>query len=152
MKDRLLFLRAFARTLCICLAVWAAAMAALVWLNGRWSAEDILTNEYEARRSAGSLLGDEAGFSGRLSVIADSELERYGGQMLLRIYDEEGGVLGQSQLLTAWIASDGPRYALFDAVMTDAEQLAAARVLMEYPWLRASQPYDEASAPLRAWS
>ena len=115
MKDRLLFLRAFARTLCICLAVWAAAMAALVWLNWRWSAEDILTNEYEARRSAGSLLGDEAGFSGRLSVIADSELERYGGQMLLRIYDEEGGVLGQSQLLTAWIASDGPRYALFDA-------------------------------------
>ena len=55
MKDRRLFLRAFARTLCICLAVWAAAMAALVWLNGRWSAEDILTNEYEARRSAGSL-------------------------------------------------------------------------------------------------
>ena len=41
MKDRLLFLRAFARTLCICLAVWAAAMAALVWLNGRWSREDI---------------------------------------------------------------------------------------------------------------
>ena len=147
MKDRLLFLRAFARTLCICLAVWAAAMAALVWLNWRWSAEDILTNEYEARRSAGSLLGDEAGFSGRLSVIADSELERYGGQMLLRIYDEEGGVLGQSQLLMAWIAKDGfLQYALFDAVMTDAEQLAAARVLMEYPWLRASQPYDEASA------
>ena len=56
MKDRLLFLRAFARTLCICLAVWAAAMAALVWLNWRWSAEDILTNEYEARRSAGSLI------------------------------------------------------------------------------------------------
>ena len=41
MKDRLLFLRAFARTLCICLAGWAAAMAALVWLNWRWSREDI---------------------------------------------------------------------------------------------------------------
>ena len=88
MKDRLLFLRAFARTLCICLAVWAAAMAALVWLNGRWSAEDILTNEYEARRSAGSLNGEEMDFSVDLSMIACEELERYGGQMLLRIYDE----------------------------------------------------------------
>lgn len=144
MKDRLLFLRAFARTLCICLAVWAAAMAALVWLNGRWSAEDILTNEYEARRSAGSLNGEEMDFSVDLSMIACEELERYGGQMLLRIYDEEGGVLGQSQLLMARIAKDGfLQYVLFDAAMTDAEQLAAARVFMEYPWLRVYQPYDE---------
>ena len=147
MKDRLLFLRAFARTLCICLAVWAAAMAALVWLNGRWSAEDILTNEYEARRSAGSLNGEEMDFSVDLSMIACEELERYGGQMLLRIYDEEGGVLGQSQLLMARIAKDGfLQYVLFDAAMTDAEQLAAARVFMEYPWLRVYQLYDEASA------
>ena len=122
-------------------------MAALVWLNGRWSAEDILTNEYEARRSAGSLNGEEMDFSVDLSMIACEELERYGGQMLLRIYDEEGGVLGQSQLLMARIAKDGfLQYVLFDAAMTDAEQLAAARVFMEYPWLRVYQLYDEASA------
>ena len=150
MKDRLLFLRAFARTLCICLAVWAAAMAALVWLNWRWSAEDIILSLDRTRTCLSDSPGaiqDRGTASQYLTINGIDALEQYGGQMYLRAYDEEGNVLGQSQLLTAFVGlGDIAWYALFDAAMTDAEQLAAARLLMEYPWLKGSQPYDEASA------
>ena len=150
MKDRLLFLRAFARTLCICLAVWAAAMPALVWLNGRWSAEDIILSLDRTRTCLSDSPGaiqDRGTASQYLTINGIDALEQYGGQMYLRAYDEEGNVLGQSQLLTAFVGlGDIAWYALFDAAMTDAEQLAAARLLMEYPWLKGSQPYDEASA------
>lgn len=147
MKDRLLFLRAFARTLCICLAVWAAAMAALVWLNWRWSREDISLSLNRTRTClSGSpgVMQDGGTASHYLTINGISALDQYGGQMYLRAYDEEGDVLGQSQLLTAFVGlNDTTWYALFDAAMTDAEQLAAARLLMEYPWLRGYQPYDE---------
>lgn len=147
MKDRLLFLRAFARTLCICLAVWAAAMAALVWLNWRWSREDISLSLNRTRTClSGSpgVMQDGGTASHYLTINGIDALEQYGGQMYLRAYDEEGDVLGQSQLLTAFVGlNDTTWYALFDAAMTDAEQLAAARLLMEYPWLRGYQPYDE---------
>lgn len=160
MKDRLLFLRAFARTLCICLAVWAAAMAALVWLNWRWSREDIPQRRMEIpnRIAEGETVlhaygglnggimyylpmeGTVGEVSARLTMSSTYTLWPYGGQTALRLYERDGTPRGRSLLFAAytdllWEGREVAQYLVFDPVLSEKGQLAAARVLNRYPQL-----------------
>lgn len=154
MKDKRLFLKCFGKSLLISLLLWGAAMGAMLWVNYQWSSEDILSQQYELPNAitqgatnftipTGS--GEETiqpWEKDRLSVMLTMNscdtLKKYGGQFFVRVYDEEGEQLGQSQMLadrSAVYQPDGKaeeRYLLFDPSLTEEGQVAAARILNGY--------------------
>lgn len=165
MKDGRLLLKRFVLMLGIFLLLWGAVMGAAVWRNSQWSREDIARriNEYRMGFQRNSQLtwspGTHTGVTyfgtwdpNQADILLSRNtylLGRYGGQLVSRAYDKNGTLLGQSQLLTAWITVDPPGETvqfdsydlLFDPVMTDEEQVEAARILGEHPWLTGSEPY-----------
>ena len=136
--DRRLFFRAFVRALAVCLALWAAAAAVLLYVNGRWSRRDI---DWSMARLRAGLVGylaseeDRGWISRTLTLNGNMALEEHGGQVYLRAYDSARTLLGESQLLVAFAGPGDIHDTLFDAVMTEEEQLAAAHLLLEYPEL-----------------
>ena len=136
--DRRLFFRAFVRALAVCLALWAAAAAVLLYVNGRWSRRDI---DWSMARPRAGLVGslaseeDRGWISRTLTLNGNMALEEHGGQVYLRAYDSARTLLGESQLLVAFAGPGDIHDTLFDAVMTEEEQLAAAHLLLEYPEL-----------------
>lgn len=165
MKDGRLLLKRFVLMLGIFLLLWGAVMGAAVWRNSQWSREDISRriNEYRMGFQRNSQLtwspGTHTGVTyfgtwdpDQADILLSRNtylLGRYGGQLVSRAYDKDGTLLGQSQLLTAWITVDLPGETaqfdsydlLFDPVMTDEEQVAAAHILEKCPWLTGSEPY-----------
>lgn len=165
MKNGRLLLKRFVLMSVIFLLLWGAVMGAAVWRNSQWSREDVSRrmNEYRMGFQRNSQLtwspGTHTGvvYFGtwdpeRADILLSRNtylLGRYGGQLVSRAYDKEGSLLGQSQLLTASITVYPPGDTvhfedydlLFDPVMTDEEQVAAARILEEHPWLTGSEPY-----------
>lgn len=165
MKNGRLLLKRFVLMLGIFLLLWGAVMGAAVWRNSQWSREDISRriNEYRMGFQRNSQLTWSSGTHTGVVYFGTWDpdqadillsrntylLGRYGGQLVSRAYDKDGTLLGQSQLLTAWITVDLPGETaqfdsydlLFDPVMTDEEQVAAARILEEHPWLTGSESY-----------
>lgn len=165
MKDGRLLLKRFVLMLGIFLLLWGAVMGAAVWRNSQWSREDISRrmNEYRIGfQRNGQLTWSPGSHTGivyfgnwdpeRADILLSRStylLGRYGGQLVSRAYDKDGTLLGQSQLLTAWItvypSGDTVQFdsydLLFDPVMTDEEQVGAARILEKHPWLTGSEPY-----------
>ena len=154
MKDKRLFLKCFGKSLLISLLLWGAAMGAMLWINHQWSSEDILSQRFQLPNAitqgatnftipTGS--GEETiqpWEKDRLSVMLTMNscdtLKKYGGQFFVRVYDEKGEQLGQSQMLagrSAVYQPDGKaeeRYLLFDPSLTEEGQVAAARILNGY--------------------
>ena len=154
MKDKRLFLKCFGKSLLISLLLWGAAMGAMLWVNHQWSSEDILSQQYELPNAitqgatnftipTGS--GEETiqpwekdELSVKLTMNSCDTLKKYGGQFFVRVYDEEGEQLGQSQMLagrSAVYQPDGKaeeRYLLFDPSLTEEGQVAAAHILNGY--------------------
>lgn len=147
MKEKRLFFKCLAGKLAIFLLLWGAAMAALVWVNWQWTRQDALTQRY---RLPNTILTGENTFSwnaetaeGRdwiscqLTTSGCEDLKDYGGQVFVRVYDEEGRQLGQSQLLTASASlnrEDNIYEAIFcrmllDQTMTDEQIVEIARFL-----------------------
>ena len=146
MKDKRLFLRCFGKSLLISLLLWGAAMGAMLWINHQWSSEDILSQQYELPNAItqGATNFTIPTGSGektiqpwekdRLSVMLTMNscdtLKKYGGQFFVRVYDQEGERLGQSQMLagrSAVYQPDGTtelRYLLFDPALTEEGQMA----------------------------
>lgn len=165
MKNGRLLLKRFVLMLSIFLMLWGAVMGAAVWRNSQWSREDISRrmNEYRMGFQRNSQLtwssGTHTGIvyfgnwdPDRADILLSRNtylLGRYGGQLVSRAYDKDGTRLGQSQLLTAWITVYPPGDTvhfddydlLFDPVMTDEQQVTAARILEKHPWLIGSEPY-----------
>ena len=154
MKDKRLFFGCFAKSLLISLLLWGVAMGAMLWVNHQWSWEDIISQRYELPNAitqgttnftipTGSE-GEEIqswerdSLSVMLTMNSCDTLKKYGGQFFVRVYDQEGGQLGQSQMLAgqgAVYQPDGTselRYLLFDPALTEEGQMAAARILNGY--------------------
>ncbi len=158
MKDKRLFFKCFARSLGISLLLWGAAMAALIWVNYQWCREDVAvqSNDLSMRIRNGEvtftaqpkglgivrILPWEDGYcSAQLTMMGEPLLRDYGGQLFLRIYEENGDRLGQTQMLVGYTymvgASDPEEasvlYLVFDPAMTDEQMLAALETLDGYP-------------------
>ena len=154
MKDKRLFFGCFAKSLLISLLLWGVAMGAMLWVNHQWSWEDIISQRYELPNAitqgttnftipTGSE-GEEIqswerdSLSVMLTMNSCDTLKKYGGQFFVRVYDQEGEQLGQSQMLAgqgAVYQPDGTselRYLLFDPALTEEGQMAAARILNGY--------------------
>ena len=154
MKDKRLFFGCFAKSLLISLLLWGVAMGAMLWVNHQWSWEDIISQRYELPNAitqgttnftipTGSE-GEEIqswerdSLSVMLTMNSCNTLKKYGGQFFVRVYDQEGERLGQSQMLAgqgAVYQPDGTseiRYLLFDPALTEEGQMAAARILNGY--------------------
>lgn len=145
MKEKRLFFKCLAGKLAIFLLLWGAVMAPLLWINCRWAQQDALTQQY--RLSNSILMGQgsfsinteemEDGISCWLTESGCKDLKDYGGQVFVRVYDDDGQRLGQSQLLTAsatLYSEDNMSEAIFcrmllDQAMTDEQLVAAARLL-----------------------
>lgn len=154
MKDKRLFFGCFAKSLLISLLLWGVAMGAMLWVNHQWSWEDIISQRYELPNAItqGTTnftipTGSEEeeiqpwerdSLSVMLTMNSCDTLKKYGGQFFVRVYDQEGGQLGQSQMLAgqgAVYQPDGTseiRYLLFDPALTEEGQMAAARILNGY--------------------
>ena len=154
MKDKRLFFRCFAKSLLISLLLWGVAMGAMLWVNYQWSWEDIISQQYElpnaitqGTTSFSIPTPPEEGeipdwekdeLSVMLTMNSCDTLKKYGGQYFVRVYDQEGERLGQSQMLagrSAVYQPDGTtelRYLLFDPALTEEGQMAAARILNGY--------------------
>lgn len=145
MKEKRLFFKCLAGKLAIFLLLWGAVMAPLLWINCRWAQQDALTQQY--RLSNSILMGQgsfsinteemEDGISCWLTESGCEDLKDYGGQVFVRVYDDDGQQRGQSQLLTAsatLYSEDNMSEAIFcrmllDQAMTDEQLVAAARLL-----------------------
>ena len=154
MKDKRLFFGCFAKSLLISLLLWGVAMGAMLWVNHQWSWEDIISQRYELPNAItqGTTnftipTGSEEeeiqpwerdSLSVMLTMNSCDTLKKYGGQFFVRVYDQEGERLGQSQMLAgqgAVYQPDGTseiRYLLFDPALTEEGQMAAARILNGY--------------------
>lgn len=154
MKDKRLFFGCFAKSLLISLLLWGVAMGAMLWVNHQWSWEDIISQRYELPNAitqgttnftipTGSeeeeiQSWERDSLSVMLTMNSCDTLKKYGGQFFVRVYDQEGGQLGQSQMLAgqgAVYQPDGTselRYLLFDPALTEEGQMAAARILNGY--------------------
>ena len=144
MKEKRLFFKCLAGKLAIFLLLWGAVMAPLLGINCRWARQDALTQQY---RLSNRILMGQASFSRNteekdwiscwLTESGYEDLKDYGGQVFIRLYDDDGQRLGQSQMLTAsatLYSQDDPYQAIFcqmllDQAMTDEELVAAARLL-----------------------
>lgn len=149
MKDKRLFMRCLGGTLGIFLLLWGAAIAALVWVNWQWTSQDVLMQRYQLPNAI--LLGDtsfnwdpetaeEKGWiSCQLTLSGCEDLKDYGGQVFVRVYDNEGRRLGQSQMLAATsilYSEDDINMSeaifcrmLLDQAMMDEQLVAAARFM-----------------------
>ena len=154
MKDKRLFFGCFAKSLLISLLLWGVAMGAMLWVNHQWSWEDIISQRYELPNAitqgttnftipTGSeeeeiQSWERDSLSVMLTMNSCNTLKKYGGQFFVRVYDQEGERLGQSQMLAgqgAVYQPDGTseiRYLLFDPALTEEGQMAAARILNGY--------------------
>ena len=154
MKDKRLFFGCFAKSLLISLLLWGVAMGAMLWVNHQWSWEDIISQRYEIPNAitqgttnftipTGSeeeeiQSWERDSLSVMLTMNSCDTLKKYGGQFFVRVYDQEGERLGQSQMLAgqgAVYQPDGTseiRYLLFDPALTQEGQMAAARILNGY--------------------
>ena len=154
MKDKRLFFGCFAKSLLISLLLWGVAMGAMLWVNHQWSWEDIISQRYELPNAItqGTTnftipTGSEEeeiqpwerdSLSVMLTMNSCDTLKKYGGQFFVRVYDQEGEQLGQSQMLAGQSAVYQPdgtseiRYLLFDPALTEEGQMAAARILNGY--------------------
>ena len=154
MKDKRLFFGCFAKSLLISLLLWGVAMGAMLWVNHQWSWEDIISQRYELPNAItqGTTnftipTGSEEeeiqpwerdSLSVMLTMNSCDTLKKYGGQFFVRVYDQEGERLGQSQMLAgqgAVYQPDGTseiRYLLFDPALTEEGQMTAARILNGY--------------------
>lgn len=154
MKDKRLFFGCFAKSLLISLLLWGVAMGAMLWVNHQWSWEDIISQRYELPNAitqgttnftipTGSeeeeiQSWERDSLSVMLTMNSCDTLKKYGGQFFVRVYDQEGEQLGQSQMLAGQSAVYQPdgtseiRYLLFDPAMTEEGQMAAARILNGY--------------------
>ncbi len=153
MKDRRLFFGCFVKSMGVFFLLWVVAMIAVIGLNSRWSQEEIAREKSklpnaiaqgESRLSASSASGvvrflpwEEDKFSAVLTMSGCNTLKDYGGQLFLRVYDERGNMLGQSQMLVGYgaLASENDtgriRYLLFDPALSREQQLKAAHTLNE---------------------
>lgn len=153
MKDKRLFFGCFAKSLLISMLRWGAAMGAMLWLNYRWSQEDIIRQQNELPNAI--VQGEtkftfptpsEEGYSTwekdetsvMLTMNSCDTLKDYGGQLFVRVYDEKGERLGQSQMLAGYSSifqengtADG-YFLVFDPALTDDQQAEAARTLNRY--------------------
>ena len=154
MKDKRLFFGCFAKSLLISLLLWGVAMGAMLWVNHQWSWEDIISQRYELPNAitqgttnftipTGSeeeeiQSWERDSLSVMLTMNSCDTLKKYGGQFFVRVYDQEGEQLGQSQMLAGQSAVYQPdgtselRYLLFDPALTEEGQMAAARILNGY--------------------
>ena len=154
MKDKRLFFGCFAKSLLISLLLWGVAMGAMLWVNHQWSWEDIISQRYELPNAitqgttnftipTGSeeeeiQSWERDSLSVMLTMNSCDTLKKYGGQFFVRVYDQEGERLGQSQMLAGQSAVYQPdgtseiRYLLFDPALTEEGQMAAARILNGY--------------------
>ena len=153
MKDKRLFFGCFAKSLLISVLLWGAAVGAMLWLNYRWSQEDIIRQQNELPNAI--VQGEtkvtfptpsEEGYSTwekdetsvMLTMNSCDTLKDYGGQLFVRVYDEKGEWLGQSQMLAGYSSifqengtADG-YFLVFDPALTDDQQAEAARILNRY--------------------
>lgn len=153
MKDKRLFFGCFAKSLLISVLLWGAAVGAMLWLNYRWSQEDIIRQQNELPNAI--VQGEtkftfptpsEEGYSTwekdetsvMLTMNSCDTLKDYGGQLFVRVYDEKGERLGQSQMLAGYSSifqengtADG-YFLVFDPALTDDQQAEAARILNRY--------------------
>ena len=154
MKDKRLFFGCFAKSLLISLLLWGVAMGAMLRVNHQWSWEDIISQRYELPNAitqgttnftipTGSeeeeiQSWERDSLSVMLTMNSCDTLKKYGGQFFVRVYDQEGEQLGQSQMLAGQSAVYQPdgtseiRYLLFDPALTEEGQMAAARILNGY--------------------
>ena len=154
MKNKRLFFGCFAKSLLISLLLWGVAMGAMLWVNHQWSWEDIISQRYELPNAitqgttnftipTGSeeeeiQSWERDSLSVMLTMNSCDTLKKYGGQFFVRVYDQEGERLGQSQMLAGQSAVYQPdgtselRYLLFDPALTEEGQMAAARILNGY--------------------
>lgn len=154
MKNKRLFFGCFAKSLLISLLLWGVAMGAMLWVNHQWSWEDIISQRYELPNAitqgttnftipTGSeeeeiQSWERDSLSVMLTMNSCDTLKKYGGQFFVRVYDQEGEQLGQSQMLAGQSAVYQPdgtselRYLLFDPALTEEGQMAAARILNGY--------------------
>lgn len=154
MKNKRLFFGCFAKSLLISLLLWGVAMGAMLWVNHQWSWEDIISQRYELPNAitqgttnftipTGSeeeeiQPWEKDELSVMLTMNSCDTLKKYGGQFFVRVYDQEGEQLGQSQMLAGQSAVYQPdgtselRYLLFDPALTEEGQMAAARILNGY--------------------
>ena len=153
MKDKRLFFGCLAKSLLISVLLWGVAMGAMLWLNYRWSQEDIISQQHELPNAIvqgetkftiptpsedGYLTWQKDETSVMLTMNSCDTLKKYGGQFFVRVYDDEGERLGQSQMLAGYSAifqEDGTAdgYSLlFDPALTDDRQVEAARILNRY--------------------
>ncbi len=154
MKDKRLFFGCFAKSLLISVLLWGVAMGAMLWLNYRWSETDIISQQYELPNAIvqgetkftiptpseeGYLTWQKDETSVMLTMNSCDTLKKYGGQFFVRVYDDEGERLGQSQMLAGYgsiFQEDGTAdgyFLLFDPVLTDEQQIETARILNRYP-------------------
>ncbi|WP_297209936.1 sensor histidine kinase [uncultured Flavonifractor sp.] len=158
MEDKRLFFNCLAGKLAVFLLLWAAVMAALVWVNYRWCQEDVVQqySDLPMRIRTGEVtfsaqpkdlgivrfLPWEDGYcSAQLTMMGEHLLRDYGGQLFLRIYEKDGDRLGQTQMLVGYTGMTGETdpeedsivYLVFDPAMTDEEMLAALEILNGYP-------------------
>lgn len=145
MKEKRLFFKYLAGKLAIFLLLWGAVLAPLLWIKYQWAQQDTLTQQY--RLSNSILMGQsssslstkesEDGTSYWLTARGCEDLKDYGGQVFVRVYDDDGRQLGQSQMLAAAAslyrekdASQGVFcHMILDQSMTDEQLVAAARLL-----------------------
>lgn len=129
-------------------------MGAMLWVNHQWSWEDIISQQYGlpnaiTQGTTNFMIPTESEegeiqpwekdiLSVMLTMNSCDTLKKYGGQYFVRVYDQEGEQLGQSQMLAgqgAVYQPDGTselRYLLFDPALTEEGQMAAARILNGY--------------------
>lgn len=153
MKDKRLFFGCFAKSLLISVLLWGAAVGAMLWLNYRWSQEDIIRQQNELPNAIiqgetkftfptpseeGYLTWQKDKTSVMLTMNSCDTLKDYGGQLFVRVYDEKGERLGQSQMLAGYSSifqengtADG-YFLVFDLALTDDQQAEAAHILNRY--------------------
>lgn len=154
MRDKRLFFGCFAKTMCIFFLLWIVAMIAVIGVNSRWSQEEVEREKYELPNAIVQgetrlvcypepgvvrfLPWEEDLLSVTLTMSGCDILKEYGGQLFLRVYDNQGKRLGESQMLAGYCELGGPdgsgevRYLLFDPAMTDEQRVEVVRFIEDY--------------------